>query len=112
MSIDTAWGGRFQAAGSQWVDEFGASINFDQLMAAEDLAGSLAHVKMLGDTGILTAAEADQITAGLHTLQTELNAGQLTFDATHEDIHMNLEALLTEKNRLRGGQTSYCSESE
>ncbi len=97
MSIDTAWGGRFQAAGSQWVDEFGASINFDQLMAAEDLAGSLAHVKMLGDTGILTAAEADQITAGLHTLQTELNAGQLTFDATHEDIHMNLEALLTEK---------------
>lgn len=66
-------------------------------MAAEDLAGSLAHVKMLGDTGILTAAEADQITAGLHTLQTELNAGQLTFDATHEDIHMNLEALLTEK---------------
>lgn len=97
MSIDTAWGGRFQAAGSQWVDEFGASINFDQLMAAEDLAGSLAHVKMLGDTGILTAAETDEITAGLHTLQTELNAGQLTFDATHEDIHMNLEALLTEK---------------
>lgn len=97
MSIDTAWGGRFQAAGSQWVDEFGASINFDQLMAAEDLEGSLAHVQMLGATGILTAAEADQIKAGLIELQSELEAGQLTFDVEHEDIHMNLEALLTKK---------------
>lgn len=97
MSIDTAWGGRFQAAGSQWVDEFGASINFDQLMAAEDLEGSLAHVQMLGATGILTAAEADQIKAGLIELQSELAAGQLTFDVEHEDIHMNLEALLTKK---------------
>ena len=57
MSIQTAWGGRFQSAGAKWVDEFGASIDFDQLMAHEDIEGSLAHVQMLGHTGILTSPE-------------------------------------------------------
>lgn len=97
MSIQTAWGGRFQSAGAKWVDEFGASIDFDQLMAHEDLEGSIAHVQMLGHTGILTAEEADQIKAGLEDLQKDLDAGKLTFTVEREDIHMNLEALLTEK---------------
>lgn len=97
MSIQTAWGGRFQSAGAKWVDEFGASIYFDQLMAHEDLEGSIAHVQMLGHTGILTAEEADQIKAGLEDLQKDLDAGKLTFTVEREDIHMNLEALLTEK---------------
>lgn len=97
MSIQTAWGGRFQSAGAKWVDEFGGSIDFDQLMAHEDLEGSIAHVQMLGHTGILTAEEADQIKAGLEDLQKDLDAGKLTFTVEREDIHMNLEALLTEK---------------
>ncbi len=54
---------------AHWVDAFGASISFDQQMAKEDLEGSLAHVKMLGKTGIIPQADADTITAGLHHLQ-------------------------------------------
>ncbi|USS85346.1 argininosuccinate lyase [Fructilactobacillus myrtifloralis] len=91
------WGGRFQAELDQLGADFGASINFDQLMAEEDLIGSLAHVKMLGHTGILTADEVHAITTGLEALQTDLAAGKLQFSTDNEDIHMNLEALLTEK---------------
>ncbi|USS91357.1 argininosuccinate lyase [Fructilactobacillus carniphilus] len=97
MMSKKLWGGRFQAETDQLVDEFGASIGFDQLMAEEDLLGSLAHVKMLGKTGILTATEVEQITAGLHDLQNDLAAGKLQFSTANEDIHMNLEALLTER---------------
>lgn len=97
MSIQTAWGGRFQSAGAKWVDEFGASIDFDQLMAHEDIEGSLAHVQMLGHTGILTNPEVQQIKTGLEDLQADLDAGKLSFSVEREDIHMNLEALLTEK---------------
>ena len=97
MAIKKMWGGRFEAAGAQWVDEFGASIGFDQLMAYEDLEGSLAHVKMLKHTQILSAKEADQIIAGLETLQQKLAAGELEFSVANEDIHMNMEVLLTEE---------------
>lgn len=97
MSIQTSWGGRFQSAGAKWVDEFGASIDFDQLMAHEDIEGSLAHVQMLGHTGILTNPEVQQIKTGLEDLQADLDAGKLSFSVEREDIHMNLEALLTEK---------------
>lgn len=97
MSIQTAWGGRFQSAGAKWVDEFGASIDFDQLMAHEDIEGSLAHVQMLGHTGILTNPEVQQIKTGLEDLQADLDTGKLSFSVEREDIHMNLEALLTEK---------------
>ncbi|MDC4185915.1 argininosuccinate lyase [Loigolactobacillus coryniformis] len=89
------WGGRFTAEPSEYVQSFGASIHFDQKMAAEDLHGSLAHVAMLKHTGILKGDEADQITAGLHTLQEKLAAGKLHFTIENEDIHLNLESLLT-----------------
>ncbi|AVK64545.1 argininosuccinate lyase [Lactobacillus sp. CBA3606] len=95
MSTKKLWGGRFTATGAKYVDEFGASIGFDQLLAAEDIAGSLAHVKMLKKTGILPANEVDQIVAGLEKLSEQLAAGDLTFDTVNEDIHMNIEALLT-----------------
>lgn len=94
---DKLWGGRFTAKAAEWVDEFGASIHFDQKMAAEDIEGSLAHVKMLGKQQIITADEAQKITEGLELLQQDLLNGQLTFDVKNEDIHMNIEALLTEK---------------
>ena len=95
MPIKRMWGGRFESAGSDLVNHFGASIQFDQEMAEEDLEGSLAHVKMLGATGILSSDDADKIEQGLHTLQKKLHAGQLHFSIDNEDIHMNMEALLT-----------------
>lgn len=97
MPTNKLWGGRFKATVSEATDEFGASISFDQLMAKEDLMGSLAHVKMLKATHILPAQDADRIIAGLKELQAELAAGKLTFTVENEDIHMNMEALLTEK---------------
>ncbi|MGV0011442.1 argininosuccinate lyase [Limosilactobacillus fermentum] len=97
MAVKRMWGGRFEATGAKWVEEFGASISFDQQMAAEDLEGSLAHVTMLKETKILPAADADQIITGLKKLQDQLEAGELTFTVENEDIHMNLEALLTDE---------------
>lgn len=91
------WGGRFTENAAEWVDAFGASIHFDQQMAAEDIEGSIAHAKMLGKQGIITPAEADQIVAGLMALQAEAAEGTLVFDVQHEDIHMNIEAQLTAK---------------
>lgn len=91
------WGGRFEASLEKWVEEFGASITFDQKMAEFDLKGSMAHVTMLGETGIITKEEASQIKAGLEELLEEYHQGKLEFDVTNEDIHMNLESLLTQK---------------
>ncbi|WP_283678821.1 argininosuccinate lyase [Lentilactobacillus sp. Marseille-Q4993] len=97
MSTKKLWGGRFTAQAESWVDDFGASISFDQLMADEDITGSLAHVKMLKKTGILPADDCDKIIAGLEELASELHEGKLEFSTTNEDIHMNIESLLTEK---------------
>ncbi|MBM7635220.1 argininosuccinate lyase [Streptococcus saliviloxodontae] len=91
------WGGRFEAGLEKWVEEFGASISFDQKMAEFDLKGSIAHVTMLGATGIISQDEADQIKSGLEELLEEYHAGQIVFDVSNEDIHMNMESLLTEK---------------
>ena len=91
------WGGRFEGTVEDWVEQFGASISFDHQLAKFDLMGSLAHVQMLGQTGILSLEEAEQIQDGLKVLLRELEAGELHFDIANEDIHMNMEVLLTEK---------------
>lgn len=88
------WGGRFDGQNESWIDAFGASISFDQKMAAQDIKGSLAHVSMLAHTGIITAAEAEKISAGLNSLQEKLAQKELEFTVENEDIHMNLEAYL------------------
>ena len=95
MPIKRMWGGRFEESGSDLVNKFGASITFDQEMAQEDIQGSLAHVKMLKATKILDAADADAIIKGLETLAEKLKQGKLSFNIENEDIHMNIEALLT-----------------
>lgn len=97
MAVKKMWGGRFNAVSPEFAQEFGASIDFDQAMAAEDIEGSIAHVTMLGDTGIVTKDEAATIKQGLQDLDTELQAGQLEFTVANEDIHMNIESLLTAK---------------
>lgn len=88
------WGGRFDGKNEGWIDAFGASINFDQKMAQQDIFGSLAHVKMLAHTGIISQTDAEQITAGLLAVKDKLEAGQLTFTVENEDIHMNIETYL------------------
>ncbi|WP_232683892.1 argininosuccinate lyase [Leuconostoc mesenteroides] len=94
---DKLWGGRFTAKAAEWVDEFGASIHFDQKMAAEDIEGSIAHAKMLGKQCIISPEESEKIVAGLKIINEELIAGKIEFDVKNEDIHMNIESLLTEK---------------
>ncbi len=97
MEAKKLWGGRFEASLEEWVEEFGASIRFDKKLAKYDIQGSLAHVKMLGVTGIISQAEAQVIQAGLEELLEDYEAGKLVFDVRNEDIHMNIESLLTEK---------------
>ncbi|MBP2621814.1 argininosuccinate lyase [Streptococcus panodentis] len=97
MANHKLWGGRFEAALESWVEEFGASISFDYQLAPYDLKGSLAHVQMLGAQGIIEPEEAAAIRAGLEKLLERYQAGAIAFDVTNEDIHMNMEALLTEE---------------
>ena len=89
------WSGRFQKETDALVNDFNSSISFDQRMYQEDITGSLAHAKMLGDTGVIGKADAEAIAAGLKGLLADIEAGKIQFTADNEDIHMNLEALLT-----------------
>jgi len=91
------WGGRFTKETNKLVEIYTASIDFDQLLAKEDIQGSLAHVKMLGECGVLTTAEANQIEAGLKTVLEKIEKGEVEFLVEHEDIHMNIEKFLTEE---------------
>ncbi|KRN24467.1 argininosuccinate lyase [Lacticaseibacillus camelliae] len=93
---DKLWGGRFTAKAAEWVDKFGASISFDQQMAKEDLTASIAHVKMLGKQNIIPAKDAKTIEDGLNVLMQRLEAGELHFTVENEDIHLNMESLLTD----------------
>ncbi|WP_427813454.1 argininosuccinate lyase [Enterococcus sp. 22-H-5-01] len=88
------WGGRFDGKNESWIDAFGASIPFDYQLAKQDIIGSLAHVKMLGATGIITQEEADQISTGLQQLAEKAAKEELDFTIENEDIHLNLEKML------------------
>lgn len=92
--VEKLWGGRFEESISDWVEEFGASISFDQKMARQDLQGSLAHVTMLAKTGILTEAEAEKIEDGIKAVEEKYEAGQIEFTVANEDVHMNMESYL------------------
>lgn len=91
------WGGRFAKSTDKLVEDFHSSIHFDQRLYRQDIMGSIAHATMLGEQGIISPAEADQILAGLKELLAEIEAGKVEFDIAAEDIHMNIEKLLTEK---------------
>ena len=97
MENKKLWGGRFEQSVERWVEVFGASITFDQKMAEFDLQGSIAHATMLGETGIIDKSDSEKIVQGLKELLDELHQGKLTFDVANEDIHMNMEVLLTKK---------------
>lgn len=91
------WGGRFQKETDKKVDDFNSSIRFDKRMYKQDIKGSIAHAKMLGKQNIISAEDADKIVAGLGEILSEIEKGEVVFDIDAEDIHMNIEKLLTQK---------------
>ena len=90
------WGGRFAVGPSEIMEEINASIDFDRKLAAQDIAGSQAHLAMLKQQGIVEAADADAIARGLAQVKGEIEAGTFTFSRALEDIHMNVEGRLAE----------------
>ena len=98
------WGGRFTRDTDANVEEFTSSISFDQRMYRQDILGSMAHARMLGRCGILTAEETEQIIQGLTSILADIEAGNFTFEIALEDIHMNVEKRLTERIGPVGGK--------
>jgi len=98
------WGGRFQTTAEKWVDEFGASIGFDQQLVLEDIDGSIAHVTMLGIQHILPAEDVALIKDGLLQLKEKAQNGELTFLVENEDIHLNIEKMLIDLIGPVGGK--------
>ncbi len=90
------WGGRFTEATDSFVQRFTASVQFDQRMAAQDIQGSLAHASMLNEIGVLSDRELEQIQAGLAQIGEEITRGEFNWSVELEDVHMNIEARLTE----------------
>ena len=90
------WGGRFTAPTDELVEEFTASINFDRRLYAEDIAGSIAHAKMLGRQKIIPATDVQPLIDGLEQIRNEIESGEFTFSIALEDIHMNIESRLGE----------------
>ncbi|MBN2401761.1 MAG: argininosuccinate lyase [Spirochaetes bacterium] len=91
------WGGRFTEPTSGITEKISASIHYDARLYGQDIRGSIAHAKMLKKAGILSATELESIISGLGQIQKEIEAGSFRFDASLEDIHMNIEACLTER---------------
>lgn len=91
------WKGRFAKAASSTAEEFNASIQFDQRLYKQDITGSIAHGKMLAKQGILTGEEAAQIEKALLQILGEIEEGKIAFSIEQEDIHMNIESILTER---------------
>ena len=91
------WGGRFSKNTNELVDAFNASINYDKRLYREDIRGSIAHANMLVKCGIIPEADGVKIVAGLTDILKEIEAGNFEFSVALEDIHMNVEARLTER---------------
>lgn len=91
------WGGRFSKATDGLVDDFHSSIFFDQRLAEQDITGSIAHATMLGEQGIIPQEDAEKIVEGLRGILADVKAGKVHWMVDAEDIHMNVEALLTER---------------
>lgn len=98
------WGGRFTKQTNHLVEEYTASIKFDQALALEDVQGSLAHVTMLGTCGILPQEDVETIKAGLLKIQEKIKAGEVEYSVSDEDIHMNIEKQLIAEVGPIGGK--------
>ncbi|HEY3876849.1 MAG TPA: argininosuccinate lyase [Candidatus Kapabacteria bacterium] len=105
MSNSSAlWGGRFQEEISEIAHRFSSSIALDGTLWREDIQGSIAHARMLGETGIIPKNESLAIIAGLEAIRSEIENGAFQFDSSMEDVHMAIEARLMEKIGAVGGK--------
>lgn len=100
--VNKQWGGRFSESTDAFVQAFTGSVDFDQRMYAEDIAGSLAHAEMLFTQGILTEEDFNLIKEGLAAVKAEIEAGHFPWSIELEDVHMNIESSLTEKIGIAG----------
>ncbi len=91
------WGGRFQKSTDKKVDDFNSSIRFDKRMYKQDIRGSVAHAKMLGKQGIISKEDSEAIVSELKNILHDINDGKIEFLIDAEDIHMNIEKILTER---------------
>ena len=96
------WGGRFAETTDAFVERFTASVGFDRRLALQDIRGSLAHAAMLERAGLLTASEHAAIASGLAGIRAEIEAGTFAWSVALEDVHMNIEARLTERIGIAG----------
>ena len=94
---DKPWGGRFSEPTDAFVERFTASVSFDQRLYQVDIAGSIAHATMLGNTSIISNEEAIQIVKGLETIRDEITSGVFEWSISLEDVHMNIESALIAK---------------
>ncbi|MEQ7869064.1 argininosuccinate lyase [Chromohalobacter salexigens] len=101
-TTNQSWGGRFSEPTDAFVARFTASVDFDRRLYHHDIRGSIAHATMLERVGVLTADERDAILQGLGEIEQEIDAGTFEWSVDLEDVHMNLEARLTEKIGITG----------
>ena len=97
MANEKPWGGRFTESTNAFVEAFTASVGFDRRLYRHDIQGSIAHASMLAHVGVLTKKERDAITKGLKTIEAEIERGEFAWSTSLEDVHMNIEARLTER---------------
>jgi len=102
MSDKKLWAGRFAEPTDAFVEAFTASVEFDQRLAPYDIQGSIAHARMLARQGILSNEERDAIVDGLNRILARIEAGEFAWSVALEDVHMNIEAALTEDIGIAG----------
>ena len=91
------WGGRFTEPTDTTVEAFTASVDFDRRLYRQDIEGSVAHATMLAEVGVIDRAERDAIVSGLRGIEADIEAGRFEWSSSLEDVHMNIEAALTDR---------------
>ena len=94
---DKLWSGRFATGTDEFVEQFTASVDFDKRLCRHDIMGSMVHARMLGRVGVLTDTEVDAIVSGLDGIRRDIERGDFAWSAALEDVHMNIEARLTQR---------------
>ena len=102
QTTNQSWGGRFSEPVDAFVARFTASVDFDKRLYKHDIQGSIAHATMLAKVGVLSDSERDTIIDGLRAIQDEIEAGQFNWQVDLEDVHMNIEARLTDRIGITG----------
>lgn len=96
------WGGRFSEPTDAFVARFTASVDFDKRLYKQDIQGSVAHARMLTRVGVLSQSECDDIVRGLGEIRVQIERGEFEWSVALEDVHMNIEAALTQKIGITG----------